>query len=126
MPPPVIPIITPSQDASNSKHDIIISLFINFLTCKMLKDCNSTINLPETMQSNYSRSSVEPSHTINSRESIIPRIPDMPAQNKTESVKELQPVVPYVKQKNVSLEEAEHQTQNNLLLQMYQKKQNKI
>ncbi len=92
----------------------------------MLKDCNSTINLPETMQSNYSRSSVEPSHTINSRESIIPRIPDMPAQNKTESVKELQPVVPYVKQKNVSLEEAEHQTQNNLLLQMYQKKQNKI
>jgi hypothetical protein len=87
MPPPIIPIITPSRDAS-------MTLLSQFLTSKMLNDSNRTINLPETTQLNYSRASVEPSHTFNTRESIIPRLPDTPLPNRRETIEEIKPIGP--------------------------------
>ena len=86
MPPPIIPIIAPAQDAS-------MTLLSQFLTSKMLNDSNRTINLPETTQLNYSRSSVEPSHTFNSRESIIPKIPDTPHTKQQDIVNEIKPYI---------------------------------
>ncbi len=59
---------------------------------------------------------MEPSHTFNSRESIISRIPQTPAPNKTKIVKELQPVVPVVKPKQLSPEEAEYQKQKQTFI----------
>jgi hypothetical protein len=85
--PPPIPIITPAQDGS-------ISMLSQFLTSKILNDSNRTINLPETTNLNYTKESVEPSRTFNSRESIIPRLPDTPPPKHNEIVNEIQPVVP--------------------------------
>ena len=82
-----MPIITPSQDGS-------MNLLSQFLTSKMLNDSNRTMNLPETTQLNYSRSSVEPSHTFNSRESIIPRLPDTPQPKHQDIVNEIKPSIP--------------------------------
>ena len=85
--PPPIPIITPAQDGS-------ISMLSQFLTSKILNDSNRTINLPETTNLNYTKESVEPSRTFNSRESIIPRIPDTPPPKHNEIVNEIKPAVP--------------------------------
>ena len=82
-----MPIITPSQDGS-------MNLLSQFLTSKMLNDSNRTMNLPETTQLNYSRSSVEPSHTFNARESIIPRLPDTPQPKHQDIVNEIKPSIP--------------------------------
>jgi hypothetical protein len=87
IPPPIMPIITPSQDGS-------MNLLSQFLTSKMLNDSNRTMNLPETTQLNYSRSSVEPSHTFNARESIIPRLPDTPQPKHQDIVNEIKPSIP--------------------------------
>ncbi len=58
-----------------------------------------TMNLPETTQLNYSCSSVEPSHAFNSRECIIPKIPDTPQPKQQEMIHEIKPAV--IKQEEI-------------------------
>jgi len=85
--PPPVPIITPSQDGT-------MSMLSQLLTSKILNESNRTFNIPDTTNLNYSRESVEPSRTFNSRESIIPRLPDTPLPIKNESVKPVNPPPP--------------------------------